>query len=189
MRVFEAVEERLPEGRTEVLMNGLSPRVCCIALVVVAALTRPAAPAHAEEEASVRAKLQAIYVRAGQADESRDINWLSSKMMDDYVSVDENGKETSRAASLESKKTGLEHLKDIKAWHDVKTVTLGDGYIEVTVANHLAATAIDVKGTPHRITADNTSKDYWVETDNGLMLKKSVTVDKGTTTVDGKPQP
>lgn len=141
------------------------------------------------DEAGTHTELEAIYKTAGEALQAKDYPTFFAFEADDFVSVDEDGKETQKVDADAHTQKGLEAFKEIKS---IDT-ELGDVQTEgddtgIDVTQKVAAVLTDDKGADHTINILSKGHDTWTKTDAGWRIKRSKNIETKMD-VDGTPVP
>lgn len=150
---------------------------------MVATVVTGLAPVAARaDNAAVKRELTALFVKFSIAFKKKDVKTALSFFSSDYIAT-ESGKKITRA-QVESQMTlALANLKsvDTLTW-DIEKISVKGGQATTEALETLSATVVDTvgtlgkKGETHRLKDVERTRDVFVKTPKGWLLKRSDTL-------------
>ncbi|GBC94898.1 hypothetical protein HRbin16_00683 [bacterium HR16] len=153
----------------------------CLALLLVAGTV--SADKRAEQQ------IRAEYNKTTRYSKQKNVDGLIRQMAPDFLYKTKSGQVLNRQMVEMAMREQYAHVKSVdKRTTTIKKMEIKGNTAQVTTAEEVVFTLVDVQGRRHKVRSVATTRDTWVKTPQGWKVKMTEVLNEKTF-IDGKRQP
>lgn len=166
-------------------MRSLAAATAVIAIGAIGAISVEARA----NDAAVRKALVAQYAAMNRGAKSKDLNMMLKPLAPELMVTLPGGKTVNRAQTVVMLKQELAVVSSVQqSTTRIDKLSVKGNTAVAMVAEQVVGTVATPDGKTHKLNDSTSSRDTWIRTSSGWLMKSSVTLSEHAT-LDGKPVP